>query len=225
GRSADRALENDAEQLLGLDRELHRKLAEHRLAEAVDDEVDRLVLGEAALAAVEELVFADLRGGRLVLDLRARVAHVDRREGVGAALAADQERVALGVVSRVLGLRVDLNEPAIRLLAVAGADALADDRRSGVLADVDHLGAGVGLLVVVGDRDGVELAHRVVAEQDARWVLPGDRGAGLDLGPADVAASPQALAALGDEVVDAALAVLVARVPVLHRGVLDLRVV
>ena len=34
-----------------------------------------------------------------------------------------------------------------------------------------------------------------------------------------------ALAALGDEVVDAALAVLVARVPVLHRRVLDLRVV
>jgi hypothetical protein len=36
---------------------------------------------------------------------------------------------------------------------------------------------------------------------------------------------PAAVAALGDEVVDAALAVLVARIPVLHRGVLDLGVV
>jgi hypothetical protein len=35
----------------------------------------------------------------------------------------------------------------------------------GVLADVDHLGAGVGLLVVVGQRHGVELAHRVIAHQ------------------------------------------------------------
>ena len=29
--------------------------------------------------------------------------------------------------------------------------------------EMDHLGAGVGLLVVVGDGDGVECAHRVVA--------------------------------------------------------------
>jgi hypothetical protein len=39
-----------AQQLLRLDRELHRQLLEDSLAEAVDDEVDRVLLGEAALA-------------------------------------------------------------------------------------------------------------------------------------------------------------------------------
>ena len=57
-----------------------------------------------------------------------------------------------------------------------------------------------------------------------RRVLPGDRRAGLDLGPGDLRARPVALAALGDEVEDAALAVFVAGVPVLHRRVLDRRV-
>ena len=37
-----------------------------------------------------------------------------------------------------------------------------------VLADVDHLGAGVGLLVVVRQRHRIKLADRVVALQDAR---------------------------------------------------------
>src|SRR3546814_8026616 len=58
-----------------------------------------------------------------------------------------------------------------------------------------------------------------------RSILPGDRRAGLHLGPGDLRVAPAAGAALGDEVVDAALAVLVAGVPVLHRRVLDLGVV
>ena len=94
-----------------------------------------------------------------------------------------------------------------------------------LLPDVDHLRAGVGLLAVVGERHRVELADRVVALEDAARVLPGDRRARLDLGPGDLRAPAEAAAALGDEVVDAALAVLVARVPVLHRRVLDLGVV
>ena len=60
-----------------------------------------------------------------------------------------------------------LHQAAVGVLAAAGADALADDLRLGALADVDHLGAGVGLLAVVGQRDRVELADRVVAEQHA----------------------------------------------------------
>ncbi len=106
-----------------------------------------------------------------------------------------------------------------------GGDPLGDDRGLRVLADVDHLRAGVGLLAVVRDGHRVELADRVVALQDAARVLPGDRRAGLDLGPGDLGAAAAAGAALGHEVVDAALAVLVARVPVLDRRVLDLGVV
>src|SRR5690606_11991217 len=65
---SDRPFEADVQQVLRLDRELHRQLLEDLAAESVDDHVDRVFLGEAALAAVEELVLADLRGRRLVLD-------------------------------------------------------------------------------------------------------------------------------------------------------------
>ena len=165
---------------------------------------DRVLVGQAALAAVEQLVLADLRGGRLVLDLGRAVLDLDVGHGVGAAAVADQHRVALGVVARVVGALQHPHQAAIGVVAAAGGDALGDDPRAGVLADVDHLGAGVGLLVVVGQRDRVELADRVVALQDAARVLPGDRRAGLDLGPGDLGVAAAAGAALGDEVVDAA---------------------
>src|SRR3546814_2602752 len=51
------------------------------------------------------------------------------------------------------------------------------------------------------------------------------RRAGLDLGPRDLRVAAPAGAPLGHEVVDAADAVLVARIPVLHGRVFDLRVV
>ncbi len=142
---------------------------------------------EAALPAVEQLVLADLRGRRLVLDLRGRVLHLDVGEGVRAALVAEQQRVALRVVARAgRADRSIFTRPAVGVLAAAGGDALGQDRAAGVLADVDHLGAGVGLLAVGGERHRVELADRVVALQDDARVLPGDGRAGLDLGPGDL---------------------------------------
>jgi hypothetical protein len=71
-------------------------------------------------------------------------------------------------------------------------------------ADMDHLGAGVGLLPMVGQGDRIELADAAVAAQDAARILPGDRRTGFHLGPGNVGARATALAALGDEVVDAA---------------------
>ena len=75
--------------------------------------------------------------------------------------------------------------------------------------------------MVVRHRHRVELADGVVALQDAARVLPGDGRAGLHLRPCDLRVRAAAVPALGHEVVDPALAVLVARVPVLHRRVLD----
>src|SRR5690606_2977818 len=113
---------------------------------------------------------------------------------------------------------------AVGVRRAAGRDALGDDPRAGIGPQVDHLGAGVGLLTPVGDGDRIELARALVAPQDAGRVLPGDRRAGLDLGPGDLRARPAAVRPLGDEVVDAALAGFrIARIPVLHRRVLDLR--
>ncbi len=160
-----------------------------------------------------------------MLHLGRRIVDLDVGKGVGAALVADQERVALRVIACVIRFPEDLDHAAVAVLSVPGGDALGDDRRLGVLADVDHLGAGVGLLVVVGHGHRVELADRVVSLQDAARILPGDRRSGLDLSPGDLRVLPQALTAFGHEVVDAALAVLVSGIPVLHRRVLDLGVV
>ena len=104
---------------------------------------------------------------------------------------------------------------------MAGGNALGDDGAAGVLADVDHLGAGVGLLPVAGQGHRVKLAHRVFAAQHAAWILPSDGRTGLDLGPGDLGVAALAQAALGHEVVDTALALGIARIPVLHRGVFD----
>src|SRR5581483_9589849 len=104
-------------------------------------------------------------------------------------------------------------------------DALGDDAAGRVLAEVQHLGARIDLLAAVGDGDRVELAARIVAAQDAARIFPGDGRAGLDLGPGDLRARPTAVAALGDEIEDAAFALGVARIPVLHRRILDLGVV
>src|SRR5207248_10542236 len=73
-RSSDlAAFEADREQLLRLDREFHRQLLQHLLAEAVDDERQRILVREAALPAIEHLVLADLRCRRFVLDARRGV--------------------------------------------------------------------------------------------------------------------------------------------------------
>src|SRR5881628_2450616 len=226
-RLPDRALEVQAhaDQLLGLHGELHRELQEDLLAEAVHDHVRGVFRRDAARLAVEKLFLPDLRGRRLVLHLRRRFLDLDFRERERGARRADQKGIALAVVAGVRGALVDLHAPAVRVPAVAGGDAFRDDRAAGVLPDVQHLRARVGLLVVIHERDGVELADRVVSLEDAARVLPGDRGTGLDLRPGDLRVRAERLPALGDEVVDAALPVLVPGIPVLDRGVLDLRVV
>src|SRR5579862_4523542 len=220
----DAPLEAHAQQLLRLDGKLHRQLLEDLLAEAADDHRDRVFGGESTLHAIEELVLTDLGGRGLVFDARRAVADLHVGEGVRAAPIADEQRVALRVIARAARALHDLHQPAIRVLSLPGGNGLGENRALGLPADVDHLRPGVGLLHVVGERDGVELADGVVALQDAARVFPRDRRTGLDLGPRDLRILLEADAALGDEVVDPALALSVAGVPVLHGRVLDLRV-
>ena len=90
GREFDRKVQQDAvtahhptlpsrrnrDQLLRLDREFHRQLLQHVAHEAVDDQRRRLLRREAALHGVEELILGDLRGRRLMLELRARSSSI-----------------------------------------------------------------------------------------------------------------------------------------------------
>src|SRR5690242_2414570 len=105
---------------------------------------------------------------------------------------------------------------------MASRDAFGDDPARGVLAEMQHLGAGIDLLVAVRDGNGIELAAGIVATQDAAWIFPGDRRARLELSPGDLRTGAAAVAAFGHEIVDAALAVRIARVPVLDGRILDL---
>src|SRR2546422_1010450 len=186
----------------GFNGELHRQLLEDFLAEAVHDHADRVLRGETALLAVEDLVLADLGGRGLVLHDRRTVAHVDVGERVRPALVADEHRVALRVVARPLRALQDLHEPAVRVLPVTRGDPLRHDRRARVLPQVDHLRASVRLLAVVGHRDRVELTDRVITLQDASRVLPGDRGPGLHLRPRDLRVLAPALPPPCDKGVD-----------------------
>jgi len=79
---------------------------------------------------------------------------------------------------------------------------------------VHHFGAGVSLLIIVGERHGIEFAHgyRLAARHS---ILPGNRGARLDLGPRNLGVLSAAKTALGDEIIDAAPALFVTRIPVL----------
>src|SRR6202166_1868858 len=53
GGLSDRTFEADRDQLLRLDRELHRQLLQHVLDKAVNDEGDGLFLAQPALHAIE----------------------------------------------------------------------------------------------------------------------------------------------------------------------------
>src|SRR3569623_1470394 len=183
---ADAAFEAHAQQILRLARELHRQLLDDLLAEAVDDHRHRVFRGAAALLAIEHLNVANLGGGGLVRDLGRRVLHLDVRKRVRAALVAEQQRIALGVIARAGRTLQFLHEAAIGVLAVAGRDALRNEGAAGVLAEVDHHGAGV------------------------------------DLCPRDLRVRAAAGTALGHVVVDAAAALRVAGIPVLHRRIFDL---
>ena len=112
----------------------------------------------------------------------------------------------------------------IGVLRPARRNALGHDPRFRPLAEMHHLGAGVRLLGVVGDGDRVKLALTVVPAQNAGRVFPGDGRPRLHLRPHHLRPVAPAIGALGDEVVDAALAVLIARIPVLDGRIFDLRI-
>ena len=110
-----------------------------------------------------------------MFDLCAGVLHHQVGEGVRAAIATDKQGVALGEVARTRRTRQDFDEAPVGILRIAERDAFGDDGRFGVFADVNHFRAGIGLLVVAGEGDGVELADAVIAFEDNAGVFPSNR--------------------------------------------------
>src|SRR5262245_35189473 len=111
--SANTALETHAEELLGFHGELHRQLAKDLLAESVDDHRHGILRRDAPLPTIEELVLADLRGRGLMFDLGGAVGDLEIREGMGAALVAEQQGVTPRVVPRAGRALQDLHQPTV----------------------------------------------------------------------------------------------------------------
>jgi len=221
----DTAFQTHTEELLSFNCKFHGKFPENLLTEAIDDHRHRIFCREPSLLAIKDLILSNLRGGGFMFHLRGAVFHLDIGEGVGTALITQQQRVALGIVASPLCTLEDLNRTPIGVLTVARGNTFRHDRAARVLPNVDHLGARVRLLVVVRKRHGIELADGVFALQNAARVLPSYRRSGFNLRPRDLGIDAETLPPLGDKVVNATFTLLVARVPILDRGVFDLRIV
>jgi hypothetical protein len=85
------AFECDCEESLSLDGKLHWEFVHDFFGVAVDDEGNGFFGRDAALVAVEELVFGDFGCCGFVLDDGGVVEDVDIRECVSAAGGAEQE--------------------------------------------------------------------------------------------------------------------------------------
>ena len=80
-----------------------------------------------------------------------RVFDFDIRDGVRTAVAAQQQGIALREVARPVCTGHDTDQAAIGVLRVTGRDTFRDDGAARVGADVDHFGAGIGLLIIGRD--------------------------------------------------------------------------
>ena len=152
---------------------------------------------------------------------RIRLLGTDIGIGVGGGLVADQHRIALAVVLGSNGLGTHLDQAPVAIRRVASADALAHNRRARAGAQVDHLGAGIGLLAVVRESYGIKLTHRIGTLKHAAGVFPSNGRPGFHLGPANFAAGPTALPTLSHEIVDTTHTIFVTGVPVLNSGIFN----
>src|SRR5690606_15974800 len=90
----------------------------------------------------------------------------------------------------------------VRVLRLPGGDTFGHNSRLGIFPDVDHLGTGVCLLIVIGHCNGVELTDGVIAFQYAGRVFPSDSRAGFDLSPRDLGVVTSADTSFGYKVID-----------------------
>ena len=70
-----------------------------------------------------------------------------------AARIANEERVALCEVSRIICISMNTDKPTISGIRLARRYPFGDHPRFCVLTQMDHLGAGISLLMIIGDGD------------------------------------------------------------------------
>ena len=114
--SSHGALQGYGQKFLGFYGKLHGQLVEHFFSISIDYQSHGLFCRNAALVAVEELVFADFLCGGLVLHYCCFVVYVHVGEGVCPTFAAQEQRVATGVVAGVVGIGRGSDKSSVRVL-------------------------------------------------------------------------------------------------------------
>ena len=132
-----------------------------------------------------------------------------------AARLADQKTVAIGKIPRIRRLFMRRYLPAIGILRPSRGNPLRDDPACRILAEMDHFRAAIHLLHAVRHRNRIEFTARAITAQNAAWIFPRDRRTRLNLCPADLGIRTPAIAPLGHEIIDPALALGIPRIPIL----------
>ena len=149
--------------------------------------------------------------------------HVGKR--MRTALIAQQQGVALAIVAGIVRFLGNAHQTAVRVFAPSGGDTLADDSAAGILSEMNHLCTGICLLVIIGYRHAVKLCRGVIARKDTGRIFPGNGRTGFHLRPGQFAIYPFAVSAFRYEIIHAAFAFGITRIPVLDSAVLHFRTV
>ena len=139
-----------------------------------------------------------------------------------AAIAADQQAVALGIIATFFSFLMHAHQTAIGVLRLPSAYTFRDNPRFGIFAQMHHFGPGVGLLHVVGNRNGIKLALAFITAQHTGRVFPSHRRAGFNLCPHHLGPVTTTISAFGNKIINPAFAVFIAGIPILHRGIFNL---
>ena len=132
-----------------------------------------------------------------------RVAGTDLhvRVGIRDRLVVEDERIALDVRLATIGVVLDPHEAAIAGAATVLGDRLGDDLGGGLRGGVDHLRAGVLMLIGTGVGDRQHLARGLRAGQNDRRVLHRELRADVAVDPLHMALGFD-VGPLGDQVED-----------------------
>ena len=90
---------------------------------------------------------------------------------------------------------------------------------AGIFTDMHHFGTGISLLMVIGNSYRIKFSRGIIAQQDAGWIFPGNGRAGFNLGPRKFRVFPFANSPFGHKVINTALSLFIAGIPVLNRRI------
>src|SRR5687768_13401275 len=110
-----------------------------------------------------------------MLDLGFLITDLYVRKGAGSTFVSNQHGVALRIITRPGRGRRNSDQSAVAVVRMARRDTLANYGAARIFSDVDHFGASIRLLIMIGDSHRIKFSYRVIPLQDTGRILPGYR--------------------------------------------------